>query len=53
MIASAIMGLYLETARLKWLSVSTGEVKPDDFDEVFLKGIEKHYADHEERYGTC
>lgn len=52
MLASAIMALYLEAARLKWLSVSAG-VEPEDFDRVFNEGIEKHFDDHQTKYGTC
>lgn len=50
--ASAIMAMYIEVARLKHLIVSTGEVDPKDFDNVFIKGLEKQYADHENRPQT-
>ena len=50
--ASAIIAMYVEVARLKHLIVSTGEVKPEDFDKVFMKGLENHYADHCERNQT-
>lgn len=53
MLASAIMALYLETARLKWLSVCTGDVDPDDFNVVFINGVETHFDDHKTRYGNC
>lgn len=53
MIGSAIIALYLETARLKWLSCSTGDVEPEIFDKVFNEGVEKHYDDHKVKYGNC
>jgi hypothetical protein len=52
MFAAAVMALYVETARLKHLLVSTGDVVPEDFDKVFLNGLEKHYADHQGRAET-
>ena len=50
--ASAIIAMYTEVARLKHLIVSTGEVKPEDFDKVFFNGVSKRYEDHTDRPET-
>jgi hypothetical protein len=52
MLASAIMALYVETARLKHLSVATNEVDPEDFDRVFMEGVKRHFEDHSDRPET-
>jgi hypothetical protein len=45
MIASVVIALYVEVARIKSLSVQTGEVDSSDFDRVFMNGVRNHFED--------
>jgi hypothetical protein len=51
-LTSCLIALCVEIARLRWLCVSTEEVKEEAFDETFIEGMMKHYEENRIRYGV-
>ena len=51
-LTSCLVALAIEVGRLRWLSVETGEVDADNFDQIFWEATMKHFMENKHKYGS-